>query len=211
MEERNFTQPDDYSSFVLPELLGTLVPPPKRTVLDLGPASGDNVEQVAAYAKHCCKLYIANFFEDLSEAGPGARRNAAAFSAVCERLLDFPGETRFDLIFAWDLFNYLDLSEVEILARKLGRYSKPGTRLMAMVSIYQKIPDRPFRFSIRGGDSLRYETVSRGLRDCPRHKEVDLVRRMGGFQVERAMLLRNGVQEYSFVLEPAATTAAVAS
>ena len=70
---------------------------------------------------------------------------------------------------------------------------------MAMVSIYQKIPDRPFRFLIRGNDSLRYETVSRGLRDSPRHKEIDLVKRMSGFEVERAMLLRNGIQEYSFV------------
>ncbi len=199
MEERNQTLPDDYSSFVLPTLLAGLNPPPKRTVLDLGPASGENVDQLAIHAKSRCKLYIANFFEDLSEAGPGARKNAKTFGATCGRLLEFPAEESFDLILAWDLFNYLALDEVGVLVGHLSRFTKSGTRLMAMVSIYRQIPDRPFRFLIRGSDSLRYETVSRGLRDSPRHKEIDLVKRMAGFKVERAMLLRNGIQEYSFV------------
>ena len=207
MEEPTFTQPDDYSSFVLPSLLQALNPPPKKTVLDLGPASGENLDQLAAYAKRCCKLFIANFFEDLSEAGPGARRDAVAFRSTCERLLSFPDDTRFDLILAWDLFNYLNLGEVEALVHHLSRFSRNGTQLMAMVSIYRKIPDRPFHFSIRGIDSLRYESVSRGLRDCPRHREIDLVKRMAGFQVERAMLLRNGIQEYSFIFESEAEPA----
>ena len=155
MEERIYTKPDDYSSFVLPSLLQALNPPPKKTVLDLGPASGDNLDQVASYAKRCFKLFIANFFEDLSEAGPGARRNAATFLGTCEQLLGFPEDTRFDLIFAWDLFNYLSLEEVEVLAHHLSRFSKSGTQLMALVSIYQKIPDRPFRFSIRLADQRR--------------------------------------------------------
>jgi SAM-dependent methyltransferase len=200
VDQRRYTEPDDYKSFVLPSLLQSLAPPPKRTVLDLGPASGANVDQLAAAAKHHCKLFIANFFEDLVEAGPAARRDRKSFDAVCRRLLDFPRETRFDLVLAWDLFNYLDLEEIEVLASHLARYCRPGGYLMAMVSIYQQIPDRPFRFSIRGGDQLRYEALSRGLREAPRHNEGELVRCMKGFHVERAMLLRNGVQEYSFVV-----------
>ena len=211
MEERKHTQPDDYSSFVLPSLLEGLTPPPKRTVLDLGPASGENLDQFASYAKRCCKLYIANFFEDLSEAGPAARRTTATFAATCERLLAFPQDESFDLIFAWDLFNYLELEEVAALVHYLSRFSKNGTRMMALLSIYQKIPDRPFRFSIRSSSSLRYEAVSHSLRDCPRHKEIDLVKRMAGFEVEHTMLLRNGMQEYSFILEtPSAARAPAA-
>lgn len=211
MDQRRHTQPDDYASFVLPSLLQGLAPPPKKTVLDLGPASGDNVDQLAAFSRHHCKLFIANFFEDLSELGPAARRSRKSFAEACRRFLSFPPDTRFDLVLAWDLFNYLSLEEIGLLSAHLLDFCAPRTRLMAMVSIYQQIPDRPFRFSIRGSDSLRYETVSRGLRDSPRHNEGELVRRMKGFRVERAMLLRNGMQEYSFVVDRGAAEKAPAA
>ena len=175
--------------------------PPKKVVLDLGPASGENVDQLAAYTGNNYKLFIANFFEQLSEAGPSARRNPPTFASTCERLLNFPAGTRFDLIFAWDLFNYLTLLEVEALVGYLGRHSHGGTHLMALVSIYKMMPDRPFQFMIRSPDTLRYETLSRALRDSPRYTENQLVKRMSGFRVEKAMLLRNGMQEYSFVLD----------
>jgi hypothetical protein len=164
------------------------------------------------------KLYIANFFEGLTEAGPArpevksspaqpARPPSAtavaaanqAFAATCARILQYPEDLRFDLVLVWDLFNYLSLAEVETLAQRLVALSRPGTRIMALVSIQKKIPDRPFRFVIRDKDSLRYEVVSSGLRDCPRHNEPDLLKRMVGFKVERGMLLRNGIREYSFV------------
>ena len=41
--------------------------------------------------------------------------------------------------------------------------------------------------------------MSTGLRDCPRHNETDLLKRMAGFKVDQGMLLRNGMREYSFV------------
>ena len=200
MDERNTTLPSDYSSFVLEGLLTGLRPPPKKVVLDLGPANGGNLDQLAGFTGHHCKLFIANFFERLSEAGPSARRNIPTFTATCSRLLDFPAATRFDLILAWDVFNYLSLLEIEALVGHLSRHSHGGAHLMALVSIYKMIPDRPFRFCIRSADTLRYETLSRGLRDSPRYTENQLVKRMSGFQVDKAMLLRNGMQEYSFVL-----------
>jgi len=198
VEERGITAPDDYTSFVLPALLDLVRRPPKKTVLDLGQALGENVRRMEG-----AKLFIANFFESLHEGGSPARADAKTFAASCSRLLDFGDDVRFDLVLVWDIFNYLSLPEVEVLAKRLVAYSRPGTRIMALVSIQKKIPDRPFRFVIRDRDSLRYEVLSTGVRDCPRHNESDLLKRMTGFKVERGMLLRNGMREYTFVREEA--------
>jgi hypothetical protein len=193
VEQRSGTLPDDYPSFVLPGLLEYIKKPPKKTILDLGPALGENVRRMEG-----SRLFIANFFESLTEGG-GPLVDAKTFAASCARLLHYPDDVRFDLVLAWDLFNYLGLPEVQVLAQRLVALSRPGTRIMALVSIQKKIPDRPFRFVIRDKDSLRYEVLSSGLRDCPRHNEPDLLKRMAGFRVERGMLLRNGMREYSFV------------
>lgn len=203
MQERSVTVPDEYTSFVLPGLLELARRPPKKTILDLGPALGENVRRMKG-----SKLFIANFFETLTECGAASRVDAKAFAASCERLLQFPEEVRFDLVLVWDLFNYLSLAEVEVLARRLVALSRPGTRIMALVSIQKRIPDRPFRFVIQDEDSLRYETLASGLRDCPRHTEAEILKRMAGFSVERGMLLRNGMREYSFAREEGAAPAA---
>jgi len=166
-----------------------------RSILDLGRPCGDNV---AFFSKLRCKLYIADFFRSLTEDGARARLDAGAFRAACSRHLDFAAETRFDLILAWDLFNYLELSEVEILMRHLERFSDRWTRVLALVAIYQKVPDQPFEFRVLADDRLRFETVSDRLRPAPRHKEPDLVSRMRGFEVESCLLLRHGMREYCF-------------
>jgi hypothetical protein len=197
VDQRSATVPDDYTSFVLPGLLDFVRKPPKKTILDLGPALGENVRRMEG-----SKLFIANFFETLTEGG-GSLIDARTFGASCARLLQYPDDVRFDLVLVWDLFNYLGLAEVQVLAQRLVALSRPGTRIMALVSIQKKIPDRPFRFVIRDRDSLRYEALSSGQRDCPRHNEPDLLKRMAGFRVERGMLLRNGMREYSFVRDEA--------
>ena len=133
-----------------------------------------------------CKLFIANFFESLIEGGATPSINAKTFAASCDRLLQYPDDVRFDLVLAWDLFNYLGLPEVQVLAQRLVALSRPGTRIMALVSIQKQIPDRPLRFTIRDQKTLRYEVVSAGLRACPRHNEPDLLKRMAGSRWIRA-------------------------
>jgi hypothetical protein len=201
VQERSITAPDVYTSFVLPGILDFVRRPPKKTILDFGPALGENIARMEG-----CKLFIASFFDALVE--DGRTRDPKTFAAECERILNYPDDVRFDLILVWDAFNYLSLAEVEVLARRLSHFSTAGTRMMALVSIQKKIPERPFRFVIKDRDSLRYETQSPGLRDCPRHNESDLLKRLAGFKVERGMLLRNGIREYSLVRNEAAATSA---
>jgi hypothetical protein len=192
--------PDEHKSFVLPDLLDFVKKPPKKIVLDLGPALGENIRRMEG-----SKLFIANFFDTLTDGGPPTI-DSKTFAASCESILTYDDDVRFDLVFVWDIFNYLGLAEVQILAKRLVALSRPGTRIMALVSIQKQIPERPYRFVIRGQETLKYETLTKGLRDCPRHNEPEILKRMAGFKVERGMLLRNGMREYAFVRDPSAAS-----
>ena len=187
------TAPDEHKSFVLSDLLDFVKKPPKKIVLDLGPALGENIRRMEG-----SKLFIANFFETLTDGGP-PKIDGKTFAAACERVLHYDEDVRFDLVFVWDLFNYLGLAEVQILAQRLVALSRPGTRIMALVSIQKQIPEWPYRFVIRGQEMLKYEILTKTMRDCPRHNEPEILKRMAGFKVERGMLLRNGMREYAFV------------
>ncbi len=72
--------------------------------------------------------------------------------------------------------------------------------MMALVSIYQQIPDQPCLFSLQDEYRVHFEHCSRGLRESLRHQELDLVRRLMGFEVENCVLLRQGMKEYCFIL-----------
>jgi len=198
LEDRVATRQQDYSSVVLREIVARLRSPRRKTVLDLGPASGDNLH---FFGDRGCKVFISDFFYGLVCEGQAARRDDGSFRRACSELLPFPDDTRFDLILAWDLLDYLQLSEVEALMAHLRRFSHRGTRMMALVSIYQQIPDQPCQFMLRDDSRVHFEPSSRGFRASPRHKEPDLVGRLMGFEVESCRLLRQGLKEYCFVLE----------
>ena len=68
-----------------------------------------------------------------------------------------PEDTRFDVIFAWDLLNYLQRKELAHFATHLRRYCNPGARLFALMSILKTMPTQPFRFKIQDEQTLVYE------------------------------------------------------
>lgn len=197
MEERIVTLPDDYSSHALREGVGHLRSPGRKTILDLGRPSGDNVR---FFSELNCRLFISDFFDSLVREGTAARQSRTAFTKACARLLEFPPGTCFDLVLLWDLLNYLDLTEVGILTEHLRSHCRPGTRMIALLSIYRRIPDEPFQFFASDPARLRYELSTEARRDSPRHKEPDLLGAMTHFEVETCMLLRHGMREYCFVL-----------
>jgi hypothetical protein len=95
------------------------------SILDLGPALEANVR---FWSQFSCRLHILDFYRGYREwkaaAVPGEESEEAAFSA----LLPFSDETVFDIILAWDIFNYFDLRELETLVQRLSA-GRPGTRI----------------------------------------------------------------------------------
>jgi len=163
----------------------------RQRVLDLGPASGENV---AFFAERACTLHVEDLFTTLRErvaAGPGRG----------EPLLHLPEETRFDVVLTWDLFNYLELEELSDLAADLGRLCRPGALLYAMIGYLAEIPDRPTRYRLLNSSTLLYDPPSKLTSASKRYTTRDLCQALSGFTMSTSFILRNGYQEFLFVRE----------
>lgn len=187
-------EPVVYKSLGLSALLGQLQSDYKYSILDLGQALGANVE---FWSRFQCRLYIEDFYRGYSARialGPEDSRET-----ILAELLPFSQETCFDIILAWDLFNYLDPEELEALIGRLSSWCRQGTLLFALISSQPRIPAQPTVFRIVDCEQMIYETHTQEMRPCPRHQPRDLARLMARFAVSSSFLLRHGVQEYVFV------------
>lgn len=177
-------------------------------VLDLGPARPANLEFFSRYRG---QLTVADFYSGLRHARAATTsedddRKAKAFAEI----LSYDKSTRFDLILAWDLLNYLTPQEQHLLMTSLEPYCMAGTGILAFVSTQKEMPPAPSAYSIRDADTLVYEERRGRARPCPRYLEGDLLKRMQGLTVENRYQLRNGMLEYVFsyrVRSPAAASA----
>lgn len=190
--------PLGFHSLALGRLHDRLGAEGKHRILDLGPASGENVDFFAHYP---CTLYVADFYQNLLSFPAERRIDGEGFREIVGELLSYPEDTRFDAILVWDLFDYLCLDQIEVLSRRLARYSELGTILVALLSLHSEIPSRPRAYQILNGETLRYDMNCTSHRPAPRHVEPHLCRRMPGFRVESTFVLRHGVQEYVFAFD----------
>jgi len=168
----------------------------KVNVLDLGSAVGSNVEFLSQYG---CKLFIEDLYAALSSRTSG--EGDLAGSEFFADFLSLPEDTRFDVILAWDLFNYLHRKELATFSEQLRRFSHKGTLLLALISYHKQIPTQPYRFKIKDEQTLVYERRTASERPSPRLAPAEVTGLLKGFRVDRSFLLKHGIQEYLLVRE----------
>lgn len=159
-------------------------------ILDLGSAVGGNVEFLSQLG---CKLHIADLYASRSTALEGEELGQEFFEQL------FPPDTRFDVVLAWDLFNYLQRKEMARLGLLLRRNCRPGALIFALTWIQKQIPAQPIRFRIHEDGQLIYERRTALERPGPRYPPAEISSQLKGFRVDRSFLLRHGVQEYLFI------------
>ena len=189
----------EHKSLAFRQLLAELSGGEKKRVLDLGRAIGGNV---SFFSQFSCKLFIADIHQSLPNLADGKAPLAEALAEV------LPGEEAapVDLILAWDLFNYLELPQIEVLTEALAPISGKKTLLFSMISTLKEIPHKPLDYEVRDSQTLAYSADLRLKIPCPRYKEPILERTMPSFSVETSFLLRNGIQEYLFAFTPPQST-----
>jgi hypothetical protein len=168
------------------------------SILDLGPALEANVQ---FWSQFTCRLHIHDFYRSYRERKPAPVPEEESDAAMFSSLLSFNDQTVFDIILAWDLFNYLELKELEALVQRLSRWCRPGTMLFTLISSLPKIAMLPMMFRILNGEQLMYKIPTRATRPSPRHQPRDIIKLMSGFTVSNSFLSRHGIQEYVFVFK----------
>ncbi len=169
----------------------------KVTVLDLGSAVGSNVDYLSRLG---CKLYIEDLYSALSNRVSSGEDDLMGPEFFAE-FLPVPEDTRFDVILAWDLFNYLRRKELASFGEQLGRYTEAGALIFALVSYHKQIPAQPYRFRIQDDQHLVYDRRTAAERPSPRFVPYEVTGLLKGFRVDRSFLLQHGIQEYLLVRE----------
>ncbi len=172
----------------------------RHVVLDLGAAS---TKMLALLGRSRCRVEIVDLahfggIDRLNTIEPGTALVDAAGSLFPNRR---PVDA-VDLVFCWDLPNYLTLSALSALMDAIRRCARPGALAHALIFYAERdMKEHPGRFvPTTDGDLIDYSATSTAI-TAPRYSPEDLGKSMGGFVIDRARLLCNGMQEFLFRLE----------
>lgn len=172
----------------------------KHQVLDLGAPTAANV---AFLNQAPCRLYLEDFYRFLMMDRRGRRtlegEEPESAAAELERSLAYPRNVRFDLVFGWDVFCYLERSTFEALMGRVARSCRSSCLLYLVGATPARIPAIPARITIEAGGRVRYLPLGNGKsRGNPRYTPLALERMMPGFRLLHSFLLDEGIQEYLF-------------
>jgi hypothetical protein len=181
------------------DLITGLADDRRHVVLDLGAASTAMLELLS---RARCRVEIADLawfggIDMLNNAEPGPALIAAADSWFMPQ----PDNDPFDLVLCWDLPNYLSLDALSALMYAIARRARPGAIAHSLIFYADReMPDHPGRFiPTADGELMDYGTRGTTIA-APRYSPEDLQNHMIPFRIDSARLLRNGMQEYQFLL-----------
>ena len=104
-------------------------------------------------------------------------------------------------MFCWDLPNYLTLDALSGLMSTIARRACPGALAHAFVFYADRdMKEHPGRFVPTADGELIDRSAPGTAIAAPRYSPEDLGKSMGGFAIDRARLLSNGMQEFLFRL-----------
>jgi hypothetical protein len=165
-------------------------------VLDLGAA---RTEVVRLLTGHRCRLDIA----DLADAVEmlNAEESPRRLRELAESALPARRRESTDLIFCWDLINYLTRPALTAVMEAIAIRSRPGSLAHALVYYSaRRMPQNPSCFVPLDEQRIANVGPVQPERDAPRYSPEDLAICMPRYSVDRARLLKNGMQEFLFRL-----------
>jgi len=197
-------------SLALREIWPIMKSRPKVQVLDLGSPSQTRIDYYRT--KLACQLHVSDLSHavaDLYQAAlqrQSARRRrsrqAGPVGSDLEAHLSFPAATRFDVIFAWDIVNYLNKAQLVELGDRLAHHSHGGTVLHLLLATSEQMPAAPAGVTITEHEYLRMAPGGGTRVPCPRHPPLTMQHAMKGFRVMHMYQLSNGFHEHIYDFEP---------
>ena len=197
----------EHASLALRHLTKNLDPAQPTRILDLGGACASNIKYYSTISR---KFH----FEDLSSAvaaraEKSSSSEASAVPSVLNEALSLRSNQVFDMIFCWDILNYLAPEEIMQLGKKLAEHSHPETKLFLLLPVGREITQLPIRFKVSEHDALTYEEHGSAKIKSPRYNKSDLKKLWPSFERKKSFLLKNGFEEHIYRFASGAKHAAV--
>ena len=144
-----------------------------------------------------CRLDIASLAEGLDALN--AEEDPKRLGALAESLLPPKRDEATHLVLCWDLLNYLTRPALTVVMDAIAARGRHGMLAHALV-VYseKKMPAQPSCFVPVDEQRLKNLSTAPAVRAAPRYTPEDLAHCLPRYTVERARLLRNGMQEFLF-------------
>jgi len=181
------------------ELVAGLKIDERHVVLDLGAAS---TALLALLGRSRCRVEVADLahfggIDFLNSKEPGPALVGAAESWLPNGL----SNDAIDIVFCWDLPNYLTLNALSALMAAIGERARPRAFAHAMIFYADRnMKAQPGRFVPTPDGELIDQCAASETIAAPRYSPEELGKSMGRFTIDRARLLGNGMQEFLFQL-----------
>ena len=153
-------------------------------ILDLGPAVSENVDFFTAFAS---RIQIVDALRESQGAG---------LANAVLRELGPASEGGFHLVLLWNCLDYLSPAVGAALVESIVPLCRPDARCLAMVAASDTMPAAPTRYRIVDGSHLNYDRSTTEMMGAPQMTPAAVQELLGGFSIEHAFVLRNGVREY---------------
>jgi hypothetical protein len=197
MAQISQTEPVIYSSLGLQALCNTIEEIGACDILELGPIRSSNIE---FWSRFSPSIFVADLRSSLPL--PDSHPEEDEFvEPDWRRILDLPDGRVYNVILAWDLFNYMEISAVSSMVRYLSSYCRPGALLFALLFDQKEMPEKITIYRVVDESHLAYEYTGTEMRACLRHQPRALSQAMSNFRAFESFRLRNGVAEYVYAYE----------
>src|SRR5215470_8773912 len=148
-------------SSAMAELARTLKSEDPLCVLDIGATSASNIR---FFTERGHRIYSQDLLEASTDPALAVQdeqgKTTLDSKKFLEENLSYPN-AQFDLVFCWNLADYLDESLVKPVMARLWSVMKPGAMLLAFFHTREAGPDAPYyRYHITGTDVLEMHALN---------------------------------------------------
>jgi len=148
-------------STAMAEIARTLKTEETLCVLDIGATSASNIR---FFTERGHRIYSQDLLQASTDPGLAISNEQGLPTLDSKKFLDenlaYPN-THFDLVFCWNLADYMDESLVKPVIGRLWSVMKPGAMLVAFFHTREAGPDAPYyRYHITGNDMLEMHALN---------------------------------------------------
>lgn len=149
-----------------------------------------------------CKLYLPGCADTLCQLDTDKLDTVTRLNRALVHALGFYKNTKasLDVIFLWDLPNYLDKRVLASLIDYLRPHMSAKVKLHIYIHTRQRMPLSPVRYSITGDGKVWVDDNTPATRACPLYYQEAIHTLLYPFKVNRSILLATGLQEYILTL-----------
>lgn len=203
LPDRGAPRAVSFKAPLLTQILDNADPERRDVVLDLGAPCQALVNLLSGTRR--CRIEIAdlvanNGLKALNGLTPDEDEDPGeAYRSAILDLLPEAGDEKLDLVFCWDLPNYLTPKVLLHLFDLIGQRAAPRCRLHMLIAYSKReMAAVPARYRPQADGQLMQISANSATCQAPRYSPEDLGFVVGNFGYERGVLLANGMQEFVY-------------